>query len=335
MTGVNVGSEKQKICVLGAGAFGSALACVATRAGHETRLWTRSDDVGDEVNAEHTNSRYLGSLKLEAGISATTDLNKALCGANYVLLAIPTQNLGGLLAELPVSITQESALVSCAKGIDQKTGLLPSELIAKTFPNARIGALSGPSFASDIVQNLPTAVTVAGNTPELSAELAQHFSAGNFRCYASDDLIGVQLGGALKNVLAIAVGASRGMGLGPSAEAALIARGFAEIRRVAIELGAERETLSGLSGLGDLAMCCSSTQSRNFTYGIAMGRNEPRDNLPLAEGAYTASIALEIARREGVDTPIIAAVVDVLEARVTVGEAVEQLLLRPLKREGK
>ena len=328
-----MGSEKQNICVLGAGAFGSALACVSIRAGHDTRLWARSGDVCNEVNTKQTNSQYLGSLKLEPGILATSDINEALSGANFVLFAIPTQNLGGVLAAMPVNAAQEASLVSCAKGIDQKTGLLPSDLIVKAFANARVGALSGPSFASDIVQNLPTAVTVAGNTSELSAELARHFSAGSFRCYASDDLKGVQLGGALKNVLAIAVGASRGMGLGPSAEAALIARGFAEIRRVAIKLGAERETLSGLSGLGDLAMCCSSTQSRNFTYGIAMGRNESRENLPLAEGAYTASIALEIAQREGVDTPIIAAVVDVLEARVTVSEAVEHLLLRPLKRE--
>ena len=242
-------------------------------------------------------------MKLEPGISATTDLREALSAASYILLALPTQSIGNLLVEMPVELVENAALVSCAKGIDQKTGLLPSDLIAGVFKNARIGALSGPSFATDIVQNLPTAVTVAGNAPELSAELVQNFSAGNFRCYASDDLKGVQLGGALKNVLAIAVGASRGMGLGPSAEAALIARGFAEIRRVAIKLGAERETLSGLSGLGDLVMCCSSTQSRNFTYGIAMGRNESRDNLPLAEGAHTASIALEIARREKVDTP--------------------------------
>ncbi|MEO1143738.1 MAG: NAD(P)H-dependent glycerol-3-phosphate dehydrogenase, partial [Pseudomonadota bacterium] len=200
-------------------------------------------------------------------------------------------------------------------------------------PSNNVGDLSGPSFAVDVVANLPTAVTVASKSEGVADILASLLSHDLFRCYASTDLKGVELGGALKNVLALAVGATRGMELGASAEAALIARGFAEIARLAVNLGAKAETLSGLSGLGDLVLTCSSTKSRNFTYGMAMGRGDSLDGLKLAEGAFTASVANKIARERGLEMPVTEAIVEVLDNRITAHEAVRRLLSRPLKRE--
>ncbi len=325
--------KKFRVVVLGGGAFGSALACVAARAGHETRLWARSQNTVDEINLNRTNSAYLGPVDLAEGITAGSDLSSVMEGAKLVLIAVPAQQVGSLVNDISSSQLGQAVLVTCAKGIDRNTGLLPSQLLHDAYPDLPIGVLSGPSFAIDMIRSMPTAVTVAANDISLAEQLSQSLSEGKFRCYASDDPLGVELGGALKNVLALAVGAARGMGLGASAEAALIARGFAEIRRLSVKLGAKRETLVGLSGLGDLVLTCSSTQSRNFTYGMALGRNDPRDHLPLAEGAYTASIAQQIAARESVDAPLIDAVVAVLEGNITASEAVTQLLMRPLKRE--
>lgn len=325
-------SGRTKICVLGSGAWGTALACVAARAGHDAWIWGRNDKTVDAINKTGTNPQYLAGLKLAEGISATSDLETAVRSSELVLFSVPAQSLSSLLPEVK-KFVGKAALVACCKGIDRKSGKLPSQLVEAIFPDSRIGALSGPSFAIDVVRNLPTAVTVAGKTDDLSIWLAETLSAGNFRCYAGNDLRGVEIGGALKNVLALAVGAARGMELGASAEAALIARGFAEICRIALKLGAERETLSGLSGLGDLVLTCSSNQSRNFTCGVAMGKGKPLDGLPLAEGAHTAGVALEIAKREAVDVPIIEAVVSVLEKRVSAQQAVGKLLTRPLKRE--
>jgi glycerol-3-phosphate dehydrogenase (NAD(P)+) len=228
-------------------------------------------------------------------------------------------------------------LVCCAKGIDRATGKLPAELLASILGRSggatRIAALSGPSFAADVANGLPTALTIASKSMAVSNRLAILLSSPRFRCYASTDLKGVELGGALKNVIAIAVGAVRGMGLGASAEAALVARGFAEMARLASALGADSATLTGLSGLGDLVLTCSHSQSRNFAYGMALGRSEPLENRPLAEGAFTAAIASDIAIANGIDTPIITAVSQVLARIITTREAVTQLLDRPLKRE--
>jgi glycerol-3-phosphate dehydrogenase (NAD(P)+) len=224
-------------------------------------------------------------------------------------------------------------IVSTAKGIDAGTGRLPGQLLAEALPGLDVAALSGPSFAIDVARGLPTAVTIAAGRIETAAELSRQLSAGTFRCYASDDLAGVELGGALKNVLALAVGAARGMKLGASAEAALIARGFAEMSRLAIALGARPQTLTGLSGLGDLVLTCSQAQSRNLSYGVALGAGENLEGRPLAEGVFTARIAAEIAASNGVAAPIIATVADVLDRSLTPREAVIRLLERPLKSE--
>lgn len=321
-----------RIAVIGAGAWGSALACVCARAGHETVLWGRSDTCVDEINSTHTNVKYLGHLKLEDAIQATTDMGHALTNADVILLSIPTQSLTGQFAEISDHVGG-AVLVTCCKGIDRESGKLPAELVEEGFPENRVAVLSGPSFATDVVSRLPTAVTVASRDAKVADHIALLLSTDSFRCYASSDVRGVELGGALKNVLALAVGATRGMGLGASAEAALMARGFAELRRLAKALGGEAETLVGLSGLGDLVLTCSSPQSRNFSYGMAMGRGESLEGLKLAEGAHTAGIALKIAEQHEIDVPIISAIVSVLEQRTTAHEAVVGLLNRPLKRE--
>lgn len=321
-----------KVTVIGAGAWGSALACVAARAGNETIIWGRSTSTIREINTNHTNEQYLPGLKIEESITATIDLEVALEGSQLVLLSLPTQQLSSKLFALKEHVGS-AILVTTCKGIDQKSGKLPAEIIREAFPNNHVAALSGPSFASDVVRGLPTAVTIACSSAELGDGLSKVLSTNTFRCYAATDIQGVELGGALKNVLAVAVGIARGLGLGASAEAALMARGFAELRRLAIALGAQAETLSGLSGFGDLVLTCSSTQSRNFSYGHALGKGENLEGLKLAEGAHTASIALKIAETNKIDTPIIREVVNVLEKKSTPSEAVMKLLSRPLKRE--
>lgn len=321
-----------KVTVVGGGAWGSALGCVSARAGHETVLWCRKSEHAAEIDQRSTNKTYLGDLKLEPSLSATDDMEAALFGAELVLFAVPAQSLGSVLKQCH-GLSGSAFLVTTCKGIDRETGKLPAEIIREAFSASALCALSGPSFAVDVVAKLPTAVTIASEDIGHADKVAELLSGGSFRCYSNEDLQGVELGGALKNVLALAVGAARGMGLGASAEAALIARGFAEITRLAVAMGARAETLMGLSGLGDMTLTCSSTQSRNFSYGMAMGRGESLEGLRLAEGAFTASAALRLAKELDVDVPITKAVVSVLEKQVTAREAVSQLLTRPLKRE--
>jgi len=322
----------KNVTIIGGGAWGSALACVSASAGHETILWCRSAEQVAEIATQKTNTRYLDDLTLDTHIVPTSDMTEALGKADLILLAVPAQNLSLLLADFP-AIKDRATLVTTCKGIDQKTGKLPSQTVRNHFPNHTIAALSGPSFAHDVVRGLPTAVTIAADDISVAEWVARKLSTETFRCYSSNDLKGAELGGALKNVLALAVGATRGMGLGASAEAALIARGFAEITRLAAALGAKPETLMGLSGLGDITLTCSTPQSRNFSFGMALGKSESLDGRKLAEGAFTASVAKRLAKEHKIDVPITFAIVDVLEKQVTAREAVEQLLTRPLKRE--
>lgn len=326
-------SGEDKVAVLGGGAWGTALAGVAARAGNEVTLWARDEATVRELNDEHTNGRYLPGIRLTDPFAATGDIVEAVAGADIVLVATPAQTVAALAEGLSGILRAGTVVTCCAKGIDRKTARLPGETLADALPGCPVSALSGPSFAADVARGLPTAVTVASRHMEMSTWLARRLSSPAFRCYASDDLIGVELGGALKNVLAIAVGATRGLALGASAEAALVARGFAELSRLARALGARPETLVGLSGLGDLVLTCSGPQSRNFAYGIALGRGDPLDGLPLAEGIFTASIAARLAADRGVEAPVISTVADVLDRRITAREAVALLLDRPLKHE--
>lgn len=326
-------SQQSNVAVLGTGAWGSALACVAARAGNSVAIWGRSSRTVDEINRLHTNPNYLNDLQLDHEVLASTNLESVIKNADLLIMAVPAQTIGAVSKLISKHLVVGTPVVSAAKGIDRSSGLAPTSLIQSVIPSCNVSALSGPGFAHDVVKNLPTAVTVACKDIEIAKVLAAKLSSRNFRCYASSDVVGVELGGALKNVLALAVGAARGMQLGASAEAALIARGFSEISRIASKLGADPATLAGLSGMGDIVLSCSNEQSRNFRFGIAMGKGESLTGLKLAEGAFTAKIAETIAKTEDVNSPIISAVNAVLDGRLTAREAVADLLDRPLKTE--
>ncbi len=321
------------IAVLGAGAWGTALALGLARDGKQTMLFGRDESVVNEINRSRSNAGYLPDLKFDAKFLATCDAGEALTGATLILAVIPAQKLRDGLSGIGHLIPGRIPVVLCAKGIEQSSGLLMSKVAAYVLPDNPIGALSGPSFAIDVARGLPTAVTVAAHDAGDAAKWAGQLSTSALRCYSSDDLTGVEIGGALKNVLAIAAGAVRGKGLGASAEAALITRGFVELRRIGEALGARPETLMGLSGLGDLILTCSSAQSRNLSYGVALGRGESLEHRPLAEGVATAHIAAKEAERLGIEAPIIIATSHILSRTLSIGEAVAALLSRPLKSE--
>ena len=324
---------ERKIAVLGGGAWGTALAANSRRAGHNVSLFARNSDTVSEINEARKNSRYLGDVILPEGIAASTDAGAVLDQADAVLAVIPAQSLGKALGELRQVIPTAAPVVLCAKGIEQSSGRLMSEVAHDALPDHQIAVLSGPSFAADVARGFPTAVTVAAGNENTAAQLARVLSGPAFRCYSSIDVKGVELGGAIKNVLAIAAGASTGRGFGASAQAALITRGFAELRRLAKAIGARMETIMGLSGLGDLMLTCSSPQSRNYSYGMALGRGENLTGRPLAEGVATAPIASELCRKLSVKAPIIDATAALLDGRISIDEAVEALLRRPLKNE--
>ncbi len=321
------------VTVLGGGAWGTALAAVARRAGHDVRLWARDPDLVASLDAGRGNPRYLPGASIDASIRATTDACDALAGSTVILSAIPAQSLRTALTSLAPAIPKKATLVLCAKGIEVATGELLSAVVEQTLPGRRIATLSGPSFAADTVRGLPTAVVVAAREKGAAARLARLLTAPRFRCYSTDDLTGVEVGGALKNVFAVAAGAVAGAGLGASAQAALVTRGFVELRRFAARFGARPETVMGLSGLGDLMLTCSSAQSRNFAYGLALGRGASRDGLPLAEGVATAAIAARIARSRKIEAPIVLATHQLITGALTVPEAIETLMSRPLKAE--
>lgn len=326
-------TETVRIATLGGGAWGTALASLAARNGHESRLYARDHLIAAGMNERHENPRYLPDIALDPHLRASSDPEAALSGATVVLAAIPAQQMRQSLAALSELIPSGAPVVLCAKGIERTTGRLMSEVVAECLPDQPFAVLSGPSFAADVARGLPTAVTLAASDATLADRLVRLLSGPAFRCYSTTDVMGVEVGGALKNVLAIAAGATTGKGLGASAQAALITRGFVEVRRAAQALGAAPETVMGLSGLGDLMLTCSSSQSRNFSYGLALGRGEPLEHLPLAEGVATAPIAAEICEEHNVTAPIIHAVAGILDGRLTIGEAVEALLDRPLKSE--
>ena len=326
------GQSGWRVAVLGGGAWGTALALAMLRAGHAVRLYARDEESVAAIRGGE-NPRYLPGIALETGIEATSDIGTALADADCVLAVAPAQALRAMLSAAKTHMPKAVPLVLCAKGIERDTGALLSAIVEEILPDNPVAALSGPSFATDVARGLPTAVVVAARGDDLAAELAARFSAENLRCYSSDDLIGVEIGGALKNVFAIAAGAVTGAGLGASAQAAMVTRGFVELRRIGAAFGAKPETLMGLSGLGDLLLTCSSAQSRNFAYGLALGQGKPLAGLPLAEGVPTAAIAARIAAERDIDAPIIAAVSAILDGTITIRQAVSALMTRPLKTE--
>ncbi|NDV02639.1 NAD(P)H-dependent glycerol-3-phosphate dehydrogenase [Pseudoroseicyclus tamaricis] len=317
------------IAVAGAGAFGTALAIAEALAGREVILWGRDPAAIEEASRTRRTAR-LPQAELPEGVRLTSSLDD-LAGAEAVLLAVPAQALRPFLAEAPM--LAGSPLVACAKGIDLATVTGPTALIEDAFPGTPAAVLTGPSFAADIAKGLPTALTLACADETCSEHLQHSLSTPNLRLYRSTDVTGAELGGALKNVMAIACGAAMGAELGESARAALLTRGFAEMQRLALALGARAETLAGLSGFGDLVLTATSPGSRNYRYGLAIGARETFDPSVTVEGAATAGAALALSRRIGVDLPITAAVAALVAGEAEVSDVLAGLLSRPLKEE--
>ncbi|EAU41570.1 Adrenodoxin reductase:NAD-dependent glycerol-3-phosphate dehydrogenase [Fulvimarina pelagi HTCC2506] len=322
-----------RFTVIGAGAWGTALANLYARADHDVVLLGRNADAMAAMEATRRNEGYLPDVYLPPALRATHDAKEALSSAEVVLFVVPAQSLATAAETYGDLVPSNAMLVLCAKGIERRSGRFSSAIMAERFANNPLCVLSGPSFAADVANGLPTAVTVAAGTIERADRAAELLSANTFRCYASDDLAGVEAGGALKNVLALAAGMAIGRGLGESAKAAIVTRGFVELRRLGAAFGGQPQTLMGLSGLGDLILTCSSEQSRNFAYGIALGSGVDRTNLKLAEGVYSAGIAARLARERQIEAPIVQAVAEILDGEISIDEAMHALLSRPLRRE--
>ena len=324
-----------RIGVVGAGAWGTALAQVAAAGGEETLIWALEPEVVEAINHDHQNPVFLKGLTLSPSIRATGELAE-LGACDAFLIVTPAQHLRGVVARLPAG---GQPLVLCAKGIEDRTGLLMHEVAAEARPGSPIAILSGPTFAHEVAAGLPTAVTLAVEDRPLGERLTARIARPAFRPYLSDDVAGAEVGGAVKNVLAIACGVVEGRGLGQNARAALISRGFAEMTRFGLAKGARPETLAGLAGLGDLVLTCSSTSSRNFSLGKGLGEGRQAaellaDRRTVAEGAHTAPVLARAAKSAGVDMPIVAAVCALLAGEASVDEVVERLLSRPLRSEG-
>lgn len=327
----------ETIGVVGGGAWGTALAATARLAGRNVLMWARAGVVVDEINQHHTNSAFLPGVGLDCDLAATSDLRR-MAEVDAVLLVTPAQTQRAMARALATLIAPQTPVVICAKGLEQGTGKLMTEVLAEELPSCRAAVLSGPGFAEDVVRGLPTALTLACADEALGKALAEAVGYRHFRLYWTSDITGVALGGALKNVLAIAAGIVDGRGLGASAHAALVTRGFAELRRLGHALGAHPETLVGLSGLGDLLLSCGSPQSRNMRLGRLLGKGRGltdalADLRSTAEGVYTAASAVRQAAAHGIDMPIVAAVHAIIEGELTVDDAIQALLSRPFRSE--
>ena len=326
-------TDFQTIGVIGAGAWGTALAQTAAKAGRDVLIWSFEQDVADVINNKHENTIFLPGVALEPNIAAVTAMaDLDVCDA--VLAVAPAQHLRATLEKFAPFARRGLPIILCAKGIEQSSLSMMTQVLAETIPSAIPAVLSGPSFAIDTAQGLPTAVTLACKDETTGAALIEALGTPRFRPYLATDLIGAEIGGAVKNVLAIGCGIVEGRGLGKSAHAALIARGFAEMTRLALALGAKRETLAGLCGLGDLVLTCSSPQSRNMSCGLALGRGVHLDDIlgsrrSVTEGVASAPAVVALAKRRGVEMPICEAVDDILAGRTSVENAIEALLARP------
>ena len=328
----------KSVGVIGGGAWGAALAQVCARAGLQVRLWAREPEVVDDINSRRENRLFLPGVTLDPKIAATGDM-AALAGLDMVLAVAPAQHLRAALAAFALHAGAGLPIVLCAKGIEQGSLKLMTQVLAETVPDAAPAVLSGPSFAGEVARGLPTAVTLACPDLELGPRLLQAIAAPGFRPYLSDDMVGAEIGGAVKNVLAIACGIVEGKGLGRSAHAALITRGFAELTRLAVALGGRAETVAGLCGLGDLVLTCSSPQSRNYSVGLALGRGESLEQalagkLSVAEGVASAPAVAALSKSLDAETPICSAVAAILAGKIGIDAAIEGLLSRPLKSEG-
>lgn len=326
----------QSFAIIGAGAWGTALAVALWRAGRDVTLWAHRAQVAAAINKERENRFYLPGVQLDPAIKATHELADAVGGADALLLVIPAQHLRAVGTQLQAQLSSKIPVVICAKGIEQTTGALMTEVAVEVLPDHPLAVLSGPSFAADVARDLPAAVTLAASDQALAEELAASIGSRNFRPYLSNDPTGVEIGGAVKNVIAIACGIVTGRKLGDSARAALITRGLAEVVRLGRKKGGRAETLMGLSGLGDLTLTCTSTLSRNYTLGIALGEGQKlsailAERQSVAEGVFTAAAIAALAKRLDIDMPICLAVDAILNQDARIDTVIEELLTRPLK----
>ena len=322
------------IAIAGAGAFGTALSIVLGHAGRRVILWARSAAHANQLSSERRNLVHLPDCPLPDLVTPTSDLNTVVA-ADTILVVVPAQATRAVARQLSPVVPASANVVACAKGIEQKTGAFQSEVLAAELPDRTLAVLSGPGYAGEIANGKPTAMTLAAATASSADRICRRLATPAFRPYSSTDLRGVELGGALKNVIAIACGIVIGKGLGESARAALLTRGLAEIARLSATLGGRPETLSGL---GDLVLTAMSEQSRNTRYGIALGQSGnaetvARSAMALAEGVYTAPVAVQLAKRNDVDMPITFAVAGILAGRISVDDAIERLVQRPLRSE--
>ncbi len=330
-------SEINKIGVIGGGAWGTALATVAARCGHDVLIWAREAEVVDAINQTHENTVFLKDIPLADTIRATGEL-KALADRDALLAVTPAQVLGEIAAKIAPDLPPGMPFIICSKGIDQKTGMFMADILRRAAPDTIPAILSGPSFARDVAKSLPTAVTLACEDEALAHDLANALNHVTFRPYVSTDVLGAQIGGAVKNVIAIACGIAEGKEFGASARAALTSRGFAELQRFGTALGAKPETLGGLSGLGDLILTCNSAQSRNMSLGIELGRGRPLEDIlgsrnSVTEGVYTASALVERAKALNVEMPISSAVHSITSGKASVNDAITELMSRPIRSE--
>jgi glycerol-3-phosphate dehydrogenase (NAD(P)+) len=327
----------RSISVIGGGAWGTALAQTLAHGGGAVTLFVREPEIVDDINARHVNRVFLPGVDLAPSIHATGDLS-AVARADAILAVMPAQHLRGMMVKLAPHLATDLPVVLCSKGIEQATGKFMGDVLEEVAPHVQRAVLTGPSFASDVARGLPSALTLACRNETVGRGLAGALSSRQMRLYWSSDVIGAELGGAVKNVLAIAAGIVAGRGLGASAHAALVTRGFAELRRFGEAMGARSETLLGLSGLGDLVLTCGSPQSRNMSLGRGLGEGRTLAEIlgarsAVTEGVYTAAALVRLAQEKSVEMPIAEAVHGIVEGRLTVDEAITALMQRPLKAE--
>jgi len=324
----------KRIGIIGGGAWGTALATVVRRAGHEAVLWAREPEVVRSVNASHENTLYLPGVGLDPALRATDDLAE-VAKTEALLLVVPTQFLRATCSKLTDHIGVGVPVIACAKGIEMKSGALASEIVAEELPGLPIAVLSGPTFAAEVARQLPTAVTLACSDIEVGGNLAKELTTPQFRVYHSNDVVGAEIGGAVKNVLAIACGIVEARKLGDNARAALITRGLAEMARLGTAKGGKAETLMGMAGIGDLTLTCNAMQSRNFSLGVELGSGRPLkgilgDRISVAEGVHSAAAVVRLAARLGVEVPICRSVDKILNLSADIDTTIAELLARPV-----
>ena len=328
-------TSNSTIGVIGGGAWGTALAQVLAAGGRNVLLWARESDVVASINVKHENPTFLSGIKLDKILKATDDIHE-VAKRDIVLLVTPAQHMRTTLQTIKEDLQNGNTLVLCSKGIELDTGKLLTTLVDEEVPGTPVAVLTGPTFAREIAAGMPGAVTVGVKDEDLGKELQQALGVKGFRPYISEDIIGVQLGGAIKNVIAIACGVVHGRNMGDSARAALLTRGVAEIARLGVAMGAQKETLLGMCGIGDLMLTASSMQSRNFSLGAALGEGKTLEEIlgsrnAVTEGVHTAKSTLALAKKHAVDMPITEAVDECLSGEKTIDEAIEDMLNRPFK----